>query len=607
MLAPRAETPFVQGRSAPIPMNRPPVKAPAPLHSEVDAALKECRGAFGAVAVFSAAVNILMLVGPLYMLQIYDRVLSSRSVPTLIALSVFLIGAYGFQAVLDLIRSRVVVRSAALLDRRLDSTVHRAVTRLAVQSRQPAEAHQPVRDLDQIRTFLTSPGPIAIVDLPWMPLFLALCFLIHPWLGTVALGGVVMLLIMTFLTDRASRAPARVVMQGAGVRSAMVETDRRNSESAAAMGMTNVLANRWTKANANYIAAVERSSDVTGSYGSISKAIRLVLQSSMLGFGAYLVIQQELTAGSMIAASIMMGRALAPIEIAIANWKNFVAARQSLKRLSEMLGRMGPTVQRTELPKPSRSLDVEGLAVAPPGAPAVLANLSFRLAAGEVLGLIGPSGSGKSSLARTLLGVWTAARGTVRLDGAALDQWEPEQRGRHIGYVSQAIELFDGTIAENISRMAPAPDPEAVLRAAQAAGAHELILRLPGGYDARIGDAGVALSAGQRQRIALARALYGEPFVVVLDEPASNLDGEGESALTKAIQGAKARGAIVIVIAHRRSALAVCDKVMIVANGGQQAFGPRDEVLRRLMPQLAPAAAAPAANLKVVGQAPGGA
>src|SRR5712691_801126 len=570
-------------------MARSPSAPMPPTHPDLAAALQDCRRAFWSVAVFSAAVNLLMLAGPLYMLQIYDRVLSSRSVPTLVALSMFLVGAYAFQAVLDLIRSRVVVRAAALLDRRLDATVHQAVVRLAVQSRKPAEAHQPVRDLDQVRAFLTSPGPTAIVDLPWMPLFLAVVFLIHPWLGLVALAGVVVLLTMTFLTDRASREPARAVTQGAGVRAALVETDRRNSETAVAMGMATVLAGRWARVNDAYIAAVERSTDVVSSYASVSRALRLVLQSAILGLGAYLVIRQELTAGAMIAASIMMGRALAPVETAIANWKTFVAARQSLKRLSEALARFGSVEAKTELPKPGRSLEVQSLAVAAPGSTsAILGNVNFRLAAGEVLGLIGPSGSGKSSLARTLLAIWPAARGTVRLDGAALDQWETELRGRHVGYVSQAIELFDGTIAENIARMSPTPDSDAVLRAAQAAGAHEMILRLPGGYDARIGDAGVALSAGQRQRIALARALYGEPFLVLLDEPASNLDGEGEAALTKAVQGAKARGAIVIVIAHRRSALAVCDKVLVIANGTQQAFGPRDEVLRKLMPQLAP-------------------
>lgn len=585
-------------------MSQAPVKSSPLRHHLVAAALKDCRSAFGGVALFSAAVNVLMLAGPLYMLQIYDRVLSSRSIPTLVALSVFLVGAYLFQGALDLIRSRVVVRAAALLDRHLGTVVHHAVIRLAVQTRQPAEAHQPVRDLDQIRAFLTSPGPIAIVDLPWMPAFLLLCYLIHPWLGMVALIGVLALVTTTVLTERASRVPARMVAQGAGNRVAFVEADRRNSETVVAMGMAGALAVRWTDVNDRYIAAVARSTDVVSAYGGISKILRLLLQSSMLGVGAYLVIQQELTAGAMIAASIMMGRALAPIEIAIANWRSFIAARDSIRRLSQTLTRLEPAGARTELPKPAANLEVEQVTVAAPGVQgAIVAQVQFRLEAGEVLGVIGPSGAGKSSLARALIGVWSAAKGTVRLDGAALEQWDPELRGRHIGYVSQNVELFDGTVAENIARMSPVPDSAAVLKAAQAAGAHEMILRLAAGYDSRIGDAGVALSAGQRQRIALARALYGEPFLVVLDEPASNLDGDGEAALAKAIQDLKARDAIVVLIAHRRSALAVCDKVLVIANGLQQAFGPRDEVLRRLVPQLPGTAAG--GSLKVVAQTPG--
>src|SRR5712691_1006303 len=338
----------------------PPMIRGAPSsHRELDAALKECRSALAGVAAFSGAVNLLMLAGPLYRLQIYDRVLSRRSVTTIVAQWIIIVGGYDFQNVLHLIRSRVVVRAAALLDRRLDATVHQAVVRLAVQSRKPAEAHQPVRDLDQVRAFLTSPGPTAIVDLPWMPFFLLVCFLIHPWLGLVALAGVVMLLTMTFLTDRASREPARAVTQGAGVRAAMVETDRRNSETAVAMGMATILAGRWAKVNGAYIAAVERSTDVVSSYASVSRALRLVLQSAILGLGAYLVIRQELPAGAMIAASIMMGRALAPVETAIANWKTFVAARQSLKRLSEALARAAAKRATTTLPEPARSLVVE--------------------------------------------------------------------------------------------------------------------------------------------------------------------------------------------------------------------------------------------------------
>ena len=569
-------------------------------HPDIAQALRECRRAFGSVALFSGVVNLLMLAGPLYMLQIYDRVLSSRSVPTLIALSAFLVGAYAFQGVLDLIRSRVVVRSAAVLDQRLAMAVHGAVIRLTVTSRHPGDGPQPVRDLDAIRGFMTGAGPIAIVDLPWVPVFLTICFLIHPWLGVASTIGAVTLFTMTLLTECASRAPARVVAQDAGKRQIMVEAQRRGGETIIAMGMGGASAQRWSAVNDRYIAATASLSDVAGGFGSASKVLRLLLQSVILGLGAYLVIRQEMTAGAMIAASIMMGRALAPIETAIANWRAFIGARQSITRLSEALTRAAPKREVTLLPRPERSLEVEHVAVvAPGGTKPIVANVRFALRTGQALGIIGPSGAGKTSLVRALVGIWPPAKGCVRLDGAALDQWDPDLLGQHVGFVSQAIELFDGTICENIARMNVKPDADAVLRAAKAAGAHELILRLPNGYDTAIGEGGEALSGGQRQRIALARALYGDPFLVVLDEPNSNLDNDGELALRQAITNLKTRGAIVVLIAHRPSVLAVCDHILVLANGEQKDFGSRDEIMQRMTrPVAAPPAAA--GNLKVL-------
>jgi PrtD family type I secretion system ABC transporter len=551
-------------------------------HPELAAVLGECRRAFLSVALFSGMVNLLMLAGPLYMLQVYDRVLSSRSVPTLVALSVFLVIAYSFQGGFEVLRSRLTVRIASLLDLRLGALLYEAVIKLANRNHTSAEVHQPLRDLDQIRTFLTGTAPIAIVDLPWVPIFLAVCFVIHPWLGMTALAGAVILTTLTLLTQRLTRGATLAVAQSAGARATASEAVRRGSETIASMGMSHALAQRWRKTNDRYLAASTLVSDVVGSYGSLSRVIRLMLQSAMLGVGSYLVIQEEMNAGAMFAASLMMGRALAPIDVVIANWRSLANARQSLARLSGALLQLPSRQSHTDLPRPTRALDVENIVVAAPNNnAAIVANIRFGLVAGEALAVIGPSGTGKSSLVRTLIGVWPAARGEIRLDGAAFDQWGEPALGQHVGYVAQHVEFFDGTIAENIARMSLTPDSEAVLAAGRLAGAHDMILRLPGGYDCRIGEAGTVLSAGQRQRIALARALYGNPFLVVLDEPNANLDSEGEFALQSALHQIKARGAIAIIVSHRPAVLEQCDKVLVLSNGVQQAFGPRDAIIRK--------------------------
>jgi ATP-binding cassette, subfamily C, type I secretion system permease/ATPase len=552
-------------------------------------------------------VNLLMLTGPLYMLQVYDRVLSSRSVPTLLALSLFLVGAYAFQGALDLIRARVVVRSAGVLDHRLALAVHGAVMSLAISSRAPAEGSQPIRDLDQIRAFLTGGGPVAIVDLPWIPAFLFVCFLIHPLIGIASTVGGITLFSMTLLNERASRSLVRSAAEDAVRRAIMVEAQRRSAETIRAMGMGMTLAQRWAGINNRYLETASRLGEVAGSFVSVTKVLRLLMQSGILGLGAYLVIRQELSPGAMIASSLMMGRALAPIETAIANWRGFLDARQSIARLSEALTRADPSRTTTALPKPTRRLDVEQVTVMPPGGTEpIVAGVRFTLKPGHVLGIVGASGAGKTSLVRTLVGIWPPAKGSVRVDGAALDQWDVELLGVHIGFVSQTVELFDGTVSENIARMSSAPDNDAVLRAARAAGAHEMILRFPAGYDTPIGEAGRVLSGGQRQRVALARALYGDPFLIVLDEPNSNLDNEGETALRQAIMGAKARRAIVVLIAHKPSVLSVCDYLLLLANGQQKEFGPRDEVLRKISVRPVPQSTA-TGNLKVVSDTtPGG-
>jgi ATP-binding cassette subfamily C protein len=565
----------------------------------VKAALEDCRRAFWGVALFSAVVNLLMLAGPLYMLQVYDRVLAGRSVPTLIALTALLIAAYAFQGVLDIIRARVVVRGAALLDQQLDGPVYRAVVRLARVAPDGGAQPQPVRDLDRIRAFLTGPGPVAIVDLPWIPVFLIVCTLIHPWLGIVSLAGAVVLFGVTLLTERASRDPAQSLSRESSARAGLVEASRRNSETIVAMGMAPALSARWAATSDRYLDALWRVTDRVNALGSLSKVFRLLLQSLILGLGAYLVIRGELAVGAMIAASIMMGRALAPIETAIANWRGFVAARQSVKRLSETLARTQAARIDLALPAPRSTVSAESVAVFVPGRERpVVAQVNFGLVAREALGIIGPSGSGKTSLVRALVGA-SAHAGAVRIDGAALAQWDTDALGRHVGYMAQTVELFDGSVAENIARMEVDPDPAAVVAAAVAAGVHDMITRLPAGYETQVGEGGTRLSAGQRQRVALARALYGNPFLIVLDEPNASLDSDGDAALELALRVAKERGAIVVIVAHRPSALTVCDKVLYLANGVQQAFGPRDEVLRRALVQTQQSAAA---NLRLVGE-----
>src|SRR3569833_1948756 len=558
-------------------------------------ALRDARRSLAGASVLSAAVNMLMLAGPLYMLQVYDRVLTSRSVPTLAALTIVLVGVYVFQAFLDAIRSRIIARSAALIDVRQRKLAHRAVLQFGGHTNTPPGAHQPVRELDNIRAFMTATGPIAIMDLPWIPVILVHCFLIHPVLGFLSLAGAGSLLVIAIVSERASREPARQVASQSANRAAALEAGRRSSKVVAAMGMTGALSERWASVDERFLIASQRAADIVSKYSSISKGARLLLQSAILGAGAYLVIGQELTAGSMIAASIMMGRALAPVETAVAYWRTFVTARQSIGRLSKSLSSGNSAPCDTDLPAPERLLSVVQAAVSAPGRQSVLVSgVSFELGSGDALGIIGPSGAGKTSLLRALVGVWKPAKGFIRLEGATLDQWDPEKLGSFIGYVPQDSGLFDGTISENIARMDGRPDSSLVLAAAKNAGAHEMILRMPAGYDTRIGETGLALSAGQRQRNALARALYRDPFLIALDEPAANLDQEGELALQRAIRAAKERGAIVMLIALRPSALAECNKVQVLANGLQQAFGLRDEILPKVMPTRDAAESAPA-------------
>jgi PrtD family type I secretion system ABC transporter len=553
-------------------------------------ALGRCRLAFVGVGLFSGMINILMLTAPLFMLQIYDRVLPSHSIPTLVGLAILAVGLFAFQGALDAVRGRVLLRIGTAINEDLSRRVFNAIIRLPLKIRGGGDGLQPMRDLDQIRSFLSSPGPSALFDLPWMPLYVGVCYLFHPWIGIAALCGAIILIILTISTEVMTSGPAKAAVGYAAARNALLDSSRRNAEVLQAMGMGPQLAGRFEAANEEYLQNHSHATDRAVMLGSFSRVMRLALQSFVLGLGAYLVLNQEATAGIIIASSILVSRALAPVDMAIANWKNFVAARQARKRLNDLFHLMQNYKQPLLLPKPCDSLVVESASANPPGyARVVLQDIGFKLSSSDGLGIIGPSASGKSSLARLLVGVWQPLKGKVRLDGAALDQWSSEALGQHIGYLPQSVELFDGTVADNISRFEKETDADAIIAAAKAAGVHELIVSLPGGYETSIGEDGANLSAGQRQRVALARALYRDPFLVVLDEPNSNLDSEGEDALIASIQGVRARGGIVVVIAHRASALSALDLILVLNQGRQAAFGPKDQVLRAMTrPSVAP-------------------
>jgi PrtD family type I secretion system ABC transporter len=573
--------------------------APVVQRSELGDAVRACRSAFVGVGVMSCIINLLYLTGSIFMLEVYDRVLPSRSVPTLVGLIVLASGLYIGQGILDLIRGRILGRIGTSLDEALNARVFDTVVRLPLLVGGRNEGLQPLRDLDNVRAFLGTMGPGAFFDLPWLPLYLAICFAFHVLIGLTALIGAIILVSLTLVTEYMSRQPAREAMGLAARRNDLAAATRRNAEVMVAMGMTGRLTQRWGEANEKYLAGNQRASDVAGGLGAIAKVLRMMLQSAVLAVGAYLVIHQEATAGIIIAGSILSARALAPVDLAIAHWKAFVAARQSWERLNRLLEQMPVRPTPTLLQNPMSRLSVEGVAIAPPGDQKVIVqDVTFELTAGNGLGIIGPSGSGKSSLVRALVGVWQPSRGKVRLDGAALDQWSSDVLGRHIGYLPQDVELFGGTVAQNICRFDSEAKSDAIIAAAKEAGVHDMIIKMRDGYNTQVGEQGAALSAGQAQRVALARALHGDPFLIVLDEPNSNLDTEGDEALTRAVRGARERGAIVVVVAHRPIGIEAVEKILVLKDGRMQAFGPKEQVLAQV---LQPRVAAPT-PIKIVSE-----
>jgi PrtD family type I secretion system ABC transporter len=565
-------------------LSKKPGDRPTSRSSDLSVAFSGFRGAVLAVSVISGIINLLGLTGSLYMLQVYDRVLSSHSVPTLISLSVLMLVLYAFYGALDLLRNQASGRAAVLFDRRISGPVHALVVNLPLKGASRSAAQQPMRDVDTIRTFFASGGPVAFLDLPWMPIYLAFVFLLHPLLGLMCFSGMVLLALLTLLTERLSRNEVQASARADAARKAIADANARNAETLQAMGFVSRAVNRFESVNQDYLALQTRANDVISRLSAVSKFLRLTLQSAILGLGAYLTVRGEVTGGAIIAASITTSRALAPVEQVIAHWRNFLAARQSFDRLSKMLGGFPTVREPLALPPPVERLSLENITVGVPGTERpVLFDINFELRSGQALAVIGPSAAGKSTLARAITGVWPLLRGSIRLDGAELGCWSVDELGRHIGYLPQDVVLFEGTIAENICRLEEEKDSHAIIAAAKAASVHDMILQLPNGYETNVGPDGSALSAGQRQRIALARALFRDPFLVVLDEPNSNLDAEGESALSAAIDGVRNRGGIVLVIAHRPSALNAVDHVAMINAGRLGAFGPKDEVLKKVL------------------------
>ena len=551
--------------------------------SELIKIRSESRSLYWMVAAFSFVVNMLMLTGPLYMLNVYDRVLGSRSLETLIALTVLVAFLYGCMGILDFVRGRVMGRVGARFQARLDRRVFAAVLKATTLNRAPREAATGLRDLEAVQRLITSPALMALFDLPWAPLFFLGIFVFHPLMGVLALVGAFVLILVALANQASTRGPLERANATSFASESLGAQIRGESEMVHSLGMRGAAFDRWQMARGASLDATISAADAAGTFTSMTKAFRLFLQSAMLGLGAYLVLRGELTPGAMIAGSILLGRGLAPIEMIVGQWAVFQKGREGWRKLAVLLGNIPVDQDRTTLPKPAARLVADSVTMLPPGGQqATLRMISFTVEPGQAVGIIGTSGAGKSTLARALTGVWKPAGGKIRLDGAALDQYDPDVLGQHIGYLPQRVQLFDGTIKENIARMSLTPDDAMVVAAAKKADAHEMILRLPDGYDTRVTATGGQLSGGQIQRVGLARAIYGDPVVLVLDEPNSNLDNAGSAALNSAVLQQKAAGGIVFVMAHRPDAIFHCDTLLVLENGTKRAYGPKDEVLRQV-------------------------
>ena len=552
--------------------------------NELSSARRDTLGLIGSVVLFSFVVNALMLTGPLYMLQVYDRVLGSGSVETLVALSILVIGLFLAMGVLDFVRGRVMAIVGARFQEKLDRRVFSAAMQVSALAPNDSGAAIAQRDLEAIRSFLASPVLLAVMDLPWAPFFMAAVFIFHPYLGWLSVGGGALLVGLTWLNQILSRRPQAEAGQASTQSERLSDQLKTEAETLQALGMSNAGFDRWQVSRRKALRNAISAGGIIGAFGTITKTFRLFLQSAMLGLGAWLVLKGELSAGAMVASSILMGRALAPIETVVGQWSMAQRYNEAWRRLSILLSRVPQSPARTALPRPRALLEVDALSVAAPGdQTAILRMVSFRLEPGQAVGVIGASGSGKSTLAKALTGVWRPLAGNIRLDGATLDQYDPDVLGRLLGYLPQRITLFDGTIADNIARLDPGADSARIVAAAKKADAHDLIVRLPKGYDTHITATGGRLSGGQIQRIGLARALYGDPVLLILDEPNSNLDNDGSVAVNAAIRAMKAEGKSVLIMAHRPAAIQECDLLLVLEDGVRKGFGPRDQVLRELV------------------------
>lgn len=552
--------------------------------AELRRALRPSMGLLGWILVFSTFANLLMLTGPFYMLQIYDRVLSSQSVETLIALSALVAGLYALMALFDYARGRLMARVGARFQSALDARVFEASLKGGQGAQAKAEATGALRDLDALQALFLSPILMTLMDLPWTPVFIILMFQFHPMIGWLAVAGGGALILLTLLNHAVTAKRTRMAQVAAQQLDEMAAEAQLGQEVVLTQGLRPAMTERWRRMRIEGIRRRLGANDWTGSFSAATRSFRLLLQSAVLGVGAYYTLKGELTGGAMIAGSILLGRALAPIEQALGGWSVLQRARAGWSSLGAFLGRNPPVPARTELPAPEADLSVRKVTVLPPGGRLpVLRNISFDLSPGEAIGVIGPSGSGKSTLARVLLGYWPVAAGEVRFGGPTLDQYGPDRLGRYIGYLPQNVRLFSGSITQNIARMDENPDAKAVIRAAKVAHAHDIIINLPDGYDTILKANDIQLSGGQCQRIALARALYGGPRLLLLDEPNSALDAEGSDALNKAVRDFKAQGGAVMIMTHRPNAIAECDMLMVLENGLMTSFGPRDVVMRKML------------------------